>query len=203
MVSTVFGTHQLFVPGRMINKAAGFQTFDNNFDISPGGSNTTYDLRGAGGADTLTGSSLGDTLSGNAGNDTLTGLGGNDSLTGVSGADTFVFTNQGMDAVTDFSTADGDVFALTGTNYGGIPLTPAPVTGLASGVTGSTGADYIIVDTLGAIGTVSLGSTRFAYDTMNNDLLFDSNGNWTENNAVTITDVTLTGTLGSSNFAFV
>ena len=70
------------------------------------------------GNDTLGGSSSDDILDGHAGNDSLSGMAGNDTLTGGSGADTFVFSaSQGVDTITDFSTAQGDhVSIAAGTN---------------------------------------------------------------------------------------
>ena len=56
-----------------------------------------------------------DVLTGGYGNDTLYGDGGNDTLTGGPGADTFVFTStdDGMDVITDFNPAEGDVIDLS------------------------------------------------------------------------------------------
>lgn len=166
-------------------------------------------LEGGGGVDSLTGGSgddsitggIGiDTLDGGGGMDTLEGDGGNDILTGGGDSDRFVFTNQGVDTVSDFSASANDVFAITSTSYAGAPFPSSTITvGLASGAGANT---YIIVDTLANIQGVTSGNTRFAYDTTNNRLLYDNNGNWSTGNSV-IANVTLTGSLSSSNFDFI
>ncbi|MGA0599282.1 calcium-binding protein [Caulobacter sp. KR2-114] len=79
-------------------------------------------IRGGTGNDTVTGTADADHLDGLAGNDTLSGQGGadvlvggagNDSLTGGTGADTFVFkAGFGVDTITDFSHADGDIIQI-------------------------------------------------------------------------------------------
>ncbi len=64
-------------------------------------------------ADSLTGSIAANRLLGRAGDDTLDGGRGSDTLTGGAGLDHFVFgANYGVDRITDFSTADGDVIVL-------------------------------------------------------------------------------------------
>lgn len=66
-----------------------------------------------GGADTdiLRGGEGNDLLNGGSGRDLLLGGVGNDTLTGGSGADVFMFTarTDGVDVITDFSRAEGDV----------------------------------------------------------------------------------------------
>ncbi|MDD2775382.1 MAG: PKD domain-containing protein [Gallionella sp.] len=69
---------------------------------------------------TLVGGAKADTLIGGIGNDTLTGAGGNDMLTGGAGADFFVFKSvtDGVDTITDFNSAAGDMLVLS-------PMLPA------------------------------------------------------------------------------
>jgi serralysin len=79
-------------------------------------------LSGGDGNDGLDGGIGNDGLNGGAGNDTLFGLGGNDTLTGGEGADVlfggegadfFDFTSlSGVDAIKDFSSAQGDKLML-------------------------------------------------------------------------------------------
>lgn len=74
-------------------------------------------LRGGGGNDFLTSNNGEDLLDGRAGDDTLWGGGGADRLTGGAGADTFIWdrdasAGNGIDRVTDFDPASGDVLQL-------------------------------------------------------------------------------------------
>lgn len=80
-------------------------------------------LFGYGGADRLFGGTGDDTLFGSAGKDKLSGGDGddrldggleNDRLTGEAGADTFVlYDRKGLDVITDFSAAEGDMIDLS------------------------------------------------------------------------------------------
>jgi Ca2+-binding RTX toxin-like protein len=191
IVSPVWKTHILQGTGVFSVKAAGTQTFQYNDILS---TTDDYTITGAGGNDTLTGS---------GGNDVLTGNNGDDSLTGGLGADKFVFTNQGTDTITAFSVSENDVFAITSSAYTGAPLPSAsPNVILASGAGSATNSD-IIVDSLTNITGVSSTAARFAYDTTNNQLLYDADGNW-GSGRTTIANVTsLTGTLGAGNFDFI
>jgi Ca2+-binding RTX toxin-like protein len=72
---------------------------------------------GGAGADTLHGGQANDWISGGAGADWLNGDLGDDSMTGGAGADTF-HASHGVDRITDFNAADGDVVQLDpGTTY--------------------------------------------------------------------------------------
>lgn len=84
----------------------------------------TDSLIGGNGTDSLNGGLGNDTLIGGDGTDTLIGAGGTDSLTGGAGADRFAYTanNQGVDTITDFTIADGDLLAFTSAQFGGLPL---------------------------------------------------------------------------------
>ena len=87
-----------------------------------GGGNTPVDAFGGTGNDTLIGGNEVDFLSGNGGKNVLNGGGGNDvlfsssgadTMTGGQGADTFVFESRaGVDEITEFSKAQGDVLDL-------------------------------------------------------------------------------------------
>lgn len=81
-------------------------------------------LNGGDGNDILNGGLGTDTLIGGDGNDTLNGGAGTDSLTGGAGADRFAYTanNQGVDTITDFTIADGDLLAFTSAQFGGLSL---------------------------------------------------------------------------------
>ncbi|KIT14635.1 calcium-binding protein [Jannaschia aquimarina] len=81
-------------------------------------------------ADKLNGGVDNDTLLGDLGDDTLSGDKGSDIVTGGAGADTFVF-NPGvleegdLDIITDFSTAEGDVFRMDRFNEADISVQAA------------------------------------------------------------------------------
>ncbi len=105
----------------------------NNGDDSLIGGNGNDTLNGVSGSDTLIGGDGNDSLNGGAGTDTLIGGDGDDSLiggvgtdtlTGGAGADRFAYTatNQGVDTITDFTIADGDLLAFTSAQFGGLPL---------------------------------------------------------------------------------
>lgn len=184
-------------------------------DIATVGNIGLFVLRGADGNDTLTGSTRADTLFGFGGDDSLTGAGGadfliggagNDTLTGNNGADRFVFTNQGIDTITLFSTvanAGPDVFAITSSSYAGSPAagTPAVVSIAASAVNLSSS---IVVDTLANIQSLgaSKSNIRFAI-AGGNTLLYDADGDWSSGNTNIATINSISGKLATANFAFI
>jgi Ca2+-binding RTX toxin-like protein len=91
------------------------------------GSSFNDTLTGSSGNDVLKGGAGNDVLSGGAGLDTLYGGPGADTLTGGTGKDTFAYAKTdatGVDTITDFSLADGDVLDISDllTNYN--PATP-------------------------------------------------------------------------------
>lgn len=185
-------THILNYGSTNLVKAAGTQLFKPPLnDISTIDTNNIYILKGGAGGDTINGTDR---------NDTLIGFGGNDTLTGGTGADQFVFTNQGVDTVTDFSVSDNDVFAITSGSYTGAP---SPGSATSGGAANGQAANYVIVDSNSNITNVTSGSARFAYDITNNTLLYDDDGNWNNGGITTIANVTLSGSLSSSNFVFV
>lgn len=207
------GVHFLKIDARRITKAQNQGPASD--DIATVGNIGPFVLRGADGNDTLTGSVGADTLFGFGGDDSLTGAGGadfliggagNDTLTGNNGADTFVFTNQGIDTITLFSTvanAGPDVFAIISIAYAGAPAagTTAVVSDAVSAVNASSS---IVVDTLANITGLgaSKSNIRFALAD-NNTLLYDADGNWSSG-STTITSInSISGTLAAGNFAFI
>ncbi|MFZ7094090.1 M10 family metallopeptidase [Primorskyibacter sp. 2E233] len=106
------------------------------------------DLRGGGGQDTLDGGGWADKVDGSYGNDTISGGNGNDTMfggvgddvvngdahddvlwggwgndtfTGGTGADTFIFGGDfGLDVITDFNIAEGDVVRLDDSLWTGL-----------------------------------------------------------------------------------
>lgn len=209
------GTYQL--SGDIVNtKASGTQS--NQIFVFAAGS--SYNITGSAFADSLLGGTGTDSIFGGDGNDTLWGRGGNDTLIGGNGndflvgnnnADRFVFTNQGVDRVSQFSAMVGgsgsDVFAITSSAYTGAPapgaavVSTTPLDGQANNV--------IFVASLGVIQTtVTSGSARFALATPISgarQFLYDADGNWSglSDQVVIATVDGISGTLGSANFAFI
>ncbi|PXW67340.1 Ca2+-binding RTX toxin-like protein [Loktanella sp. PT4BL] len=75
------------------------------------GSGFATSITGGSGDDALTGGTGNDTISGGAGNDVIDGGLGDDRLAGGAGSDVFRFSSSGngLDTITDFVAADGDV----------------------------------------------------------------------------------------------
>ncbi|MCC6948564.1 MAG: VWA domain-containing protein [Bradyrhizobiaceae bacterium] len=100
----------------------------NDYLQGTGGSNTINGqggndiILGLGGNDTLNGGAGSDLILGGAGNDRIDGGADNDLLSGGAGADTFVAgPNPGLDAIVDYSFAEGDMLdlsALVDANFG-------------------------------------------------------------------------------------
>jgi Ca2+-binding RTX toxin-like protein len=126
--------------------------------------------------DTLFGDTEDDSLDGGTGNDILIGgddddilIGGdgNDFLTGGSGSDRFVYNNitDGIDTITDFTTADFDVIQISasGLGFSGSGLTTGALPG---------------TQFLGGPGVVAATDTdqRFLYNTTDGALRFDADG---------------------------
>ncbi len=156
----------------------------NGNDTLDGG-NANDTLLGGDGSDTLIGGGANDTLFGNTeddsllgddgtdsliggdGNDTLDGGNGNDTLTGGANADHFAYTasNQGIDTITDFTTADFDVIQISasGPGFSGSGLTTGALPG---------------TQFLGGPGVVAATDTdqRFLYNTTDGALRFDADG---------------------------
>ncbi len=124
-------------------------------------------LLGDDGTDSLIGGDGNDTLIGGDGNDTLIGGNGSDTLTGGTGADHFAYTasNQGIDTITDFTTADFDVIQISasGPGFSGSGLTTGALPG---------------TQFLGGPGVVAATdiNQRFLYNTTDGALRFDADG---------------------------
>ena len=75
---------------------------------------------GNGVANTLIGNGGSNVLSGLDGNDTILGAAGNDKISGGAGADQFVFNSlaSGVDVISDFNAAEGDVLRFDGLELG-------------------------------------------------------------------------------------
>ncbi|MBC1194493.1 calcium-binding protein [Microcystis aeruginosa BLCCF158] len=179
------GTYQL--TGGIVNtKASGPQV--NGIWNLP--ATDSYDITGTNFNDTLTGGNLADTIKGGAGNDTLTGGDGNDSLiggpgndtlTGGVGADRFVYNDslQGADIITDFeSTAGQDLIHVSQAGFGGATVV---------GNTGPLLAARFVANTTGLPSSANI---RFIYNTSNNQLLFDQDGNGTAFTPILIATLT-------------
>ena len=123
-------------------------------------------LIGNGGKDRLFAGGAKDALFGGIGDDELQGGAGRDVLTGGAGNDQFHFEapTDGFDKITDFSSraaGNNDAFYLSAAGFGGLPLGQ-----LAAGRFVSR-ADNVAQD----------GNDRFIFDTTDQTLWFDSNGN--------------------------
>ena len=172
--STGGGTHILKIGSFVNTKAANPQTINTTNTSSTGTTRIalldladSYNITGSNSNDTLTGANAADTINGGQGNDTLTGGGGNDSLTGGTGADRFAYTasNQGIDTITDFTTADSDAIQISasGTGFSG--------SGLNVGTLNAT-------EFLSGAGATSAttAAQRFIYNTTDGGLRFDADG---------------------------
>jgi Ca2+-binding RTX toxin-like protein len=102
--------------------------FDGN-DFLVGGNGNDF-LFGENGNDELLGDNGSDELFGGNGNDRLIGGNGSDTLTGNAGADKFVFNSlaEGIDAITDFSFAQGDKIEVSQFGFGANSLNEFSVT---------------------------------------------------------------------------
>ncbi len=125
------------------------------------GSETGADrLAGNAGKNELWGDGGNDILFGRAGNDILHGNAGNDRLSGEAGNDTFVFhkTTDGVDVITDF--ASGDKIEIR-------------TSGFAGQTVGSLAENQFQAGIGHVAGTADI---RFIFDSSNNGLWFDSDG---------------------------
>ncbi|MBR8830200.1 MAG: hypothetical protein N5P05_002860 [Chroococcopsis gigantea SAG 12.99] len=193
-----FNTYILSGGGAEIPKAPSTTNFSYGYDI---GAATSYTLVGTNQNDTLTGAATGDLLIGNDGNDSLIGGGGNDTLTGGNGRDRFVFANQGIDTVTAFTGGtSGDFFQLSKSAYG-ISTSSAPV--VSTSFTNNQAQNRIIVGTSAQISGITSGNARFGYRTNTNQLIYDSDGNFSSGSIVVVNVNSLSGSLVSGNFNFI
>jgi Ca2+-binding RTX toxin-like protein len=153
----------------------------------------------------ITGGAAADVLTGGAGADTLTGNGGLDVLDGKGGNDQFVLNKAvATSAVTinNFSVAAGnnDVFALSNAAFAGAPAVGAALT--VSAVVGATNsANTILLDTAVKLAGANLSNVRFGYDTTNNKLFYDADGNFGADTVLIATSNAVV--LNASNFTIV
>ena len=175
--ATGSATHILEVGSTSKNKAASSDEIKITLPIG----RESYKIIGGSGDDTLRGRGQDDELLGGEGDDLLLGRGGDDTLTGGAGGDRFRFNNRGVDVVTDFNADEGDVFQIRTSNYPGAN-------------------PNISIDTLPNI--ISSSNNDFAYDIVNNELLYDDNNNWSDGNTViaTVTNLGPTPTLTDFDF---
>ena len=128
-----------------------------------------------------------DQLQGGSGDDLIHGGVGDDVLEGGSGADQFVYKSvdllRGSDQINDFNAAEGDSVVISN-NLLGLDEGTVLEFVTTNEITNDGSADMdqsMIVDTMGNIlsmGTVT--NARLAYATDTGDLLFDSNGDWSQ-----------------------
>ena len=140
-----------------------------------------------------------DQVQGGSGDDVIQGGVGDDMIQGGAGADQFIYKAvdmlRGSDQISDFNAAEGDSIVLSNSLLG---LDEGTVLEFVSAnqieTEGTINTDQsMIVDTMGNI--LSLGihtNARLAYATDTGDLLFDSNGDWTQGSR-TITNLSLNG----------
>ena len=138
-------------------------------------------------------------MQGGSGDDVIQGGVGDDMIQGGAGADQFIYKAvdmlRGSDQISDFNAAEGDSIVLSNSLLG---LDDGTVLEFVSAnqieTEGTINTDHsMIVDTMGNI--LSLGihtNARLAYATDTGDLLFDSNGDWTQGSR-TITNLSLNG----------
>ncbi|WP_230457623.1 calcium-binding protein [Microcystis aeruginosa] len=178
---------------------------------------TTKSLTFKGAAETngsfkITGGAKADDLTGGDRADTLTGGGGLDNLTGGLGNDQFVLNQAtaGNDVtITDFNIIAGnnDIFALSNAAFAGAPAVGAALT--VSAVAGATNsANTILVDTFAnlTVDQTATGLVRFGYDTTNNKLFYDADGNFSAGRiliANSANALSLALGLNASNFTIV
>jgi Ca2+-binding RTX toxin-like protein len=163
--------------------------------------NGSFNITGGAGNDVLKGGAKSDTLIGNGGLDTLTGGGSNDL---------FVLNKAtvGNDStIKDFSLVSGnnDVFALSNASFAGSPAVGLALT-VSTVAAATNSANTILVDTAAVLAVANLSNVRFGYDTTNNKLFYDADGNFASNTVLIANStnaLTLAGGLSGSNFAIV
>ncbi|MDY7047383.1 MAG: hemolysin [Microcystis panniformis WG22] len=173
---------------------------------------TTKSLTFNGAAETdgsfkITGGALADVLKGGQKNDTLTGGGGTDQLTGNGGNDQFVLnkaTAGNNVTIADFKvvSGDNDVFALSNAAFTGAPAVGTTLT--VSPVAAAPNANTtILVDTAAALAGANLSNVRFGYDTTNNKLFYDADGNFSAGTVLIATTNPIGAGLSRDNFTIV
>ncbi|WP_293157581.1 calcium-binding protein [Okeania sp. SIO2C9] len=133
-------------------------------------------LIGRSGNDILLGGSGNDTLEGGIGRDRLNGGSGNDTLTGGGSIDRFIFnTNEpfqledlGVDAITDFSQAQGDIIILDRKTF--------------TAINSESGVGFSIASELATVTDDELAETAdgvIVYNSENGNLFYNPNGSET------------------------
>lgn len=156
-------------------------------------------INGASNATEMRGGIGNDEMQGGSGNDVIQGGVGDDMIEGGAGADQFIYKAvdmlRGSDQINDFNAAEGDSIVLSNSLLGldeGTVLEFVSASQIAT-ESGDNSDQSMIVDTMGNI--LSLGvptNARLAYATDTGDLLFDSNGDWSQGSR-TITNLSLDG----------
>jgi Ca2+-binding RTX toxin-like protein len=199
--TTVTSVEALVSPGATLTvDASSFTTKTLTFN-GAAETNGSFKITGGEGADVLTGGTKADTLIGNGGLDNLTGGGGNDQ---------FVLnkaTAGNAVTIADFSLVAGnsDVFALSNAVFAGSPAVGVALT-VSTVAAATNSANTILVDTAALLGAANLGNVRFGYDTTNNKLFYDADGNFAAGSieiANSANALTLAFGLSGSNFAIV
>ncbi|WP_254173281.1 DUF4347 domain-containing protein [Planktothrix pseudagardhii] len=130
-------------------------------------------LNGSTGNDNLIGSSGADQLLGGDGNDSLSGDAANDTLTGGLGADKFIYntnaafttTAVGLDSITDFTIAQGDLIVLDKTTF--------------TSISSIAGTGFSVATEFAKVTTDALAATSAAdivYNTATGGLFYNQNG---------------------------
>jgi serralysin len=145
-------------------------------------------IYGNGGDDSLLGGLDQDTINGGLGNDAIFGGADADWMTGAADADQFMFQalDTVFDTITDFTTAQGDKLAFTGSVFGSL----------------AAGALDPLRFEQNAAGTASTTDTRFIFSVNTSTLFYDADGS---GGGAAVAVVTLTGitNLGASDFLIV
>ena len=130
-------------------------------------------LTGTANADVINGLAGNDTLNGLAGNDTLSGDAGNDILTGGLGVDKFIYntnaafttTALGVDSITDFTIAQGDLIVLDKTTF--------------TSISSIAGTGFSVASEFAKVTTDALAATSAAdivYNSTTGGLFYNQNG---------------------------
>lgn len=145
-------------------------------------------ITGFGNSDFMLGGNGADSISGLGGLDTLVGGSGNDTLTGGTGADIFRYESQadGIDVITDFTTAQADKLQFVGTAFGGLAAGGLNAANFVSGNPPAAGA---------AVPT-------FLFNTNTRLLSFDADGTGGAFGAVSIATLNIT-TLANTDIVIV
>ena len=140
-----------------------------------------------------------DQMQGGSGDDVIQGGVGDDIIQGGAGSDQFIYKAvdmlRGSDQINDFNAAEGDEIVLSNSLLGldeGTVLEFVSTNQIRDEGAVNTNQS-MIVDTMGNILSLDIPTNaRLAYATDTGDLLFDSNGDWSQGSR-TITNLSLNG----------